>query len=144
MKKMFVFFALYLCFFFALTIACHAQEKELISPIISATIGRNPDAYGAILCVVTPPPYDAVEEAQWCTDFRNVHVYVHVHQKGAGLGTWASIRYHHGRYAFGPCETNFTDFITVYVQTQKEREQYLKSISEWTKLLYAPRDVPLE
>jgi hypothetical protein len=124
--------------------AAFSGERHLsAAPVLSATLGKSDNP--RLLCVTVLS--DAEKDSKvYCTDFRNVHVYA-----DAKDGTYADVNYHLALVspdpfgvANGLLPYAFTDFVTVHVQTEKEREQWVGSMARWEKSLYGPRPVPLD
>jgi hypothetical protein len=130
------------------------------APVIAASITKNIDgltptgeeseAYNASLCVtmfpiVATPLFNPVtgvlengDSKKWCVDFNKVHVYV-----GNPGGTYASVNYHHAKDDLGYSH-DFADFITIFVSTENQRQQYQDKINWWNHYLFDARDVPLQ
>src|SRR5271157_1293950 len=124
-----------------------SQHLVLFSPIISASLDKVPAQNLKVhqFCVSTLPNTEYASE-QFCTDFRNVHVYADGSR--IDVGTFARIDHHVSRWDYGYglgslMASDFTDFITVYVRTEKQREQYQDEMNRYYRRLYAPRDVAL-
>jgi len=78
------------------------------------------------------------DSKKWCVDFNKVHVYV-----GNPGGTYASVNYHHAKDDLGYSH-DFADFITIFVSTENQRQQYQDKINWWNHYLFDARDVPLQ
>jgi hypothetical protein len=118
--------------------------QQLFAPLGSASLGKPEPKQ---LCVITLPPTGANQAMSFCTDFRNVHVFAKAYDRGDG--TYAMINYHTAHADDGPMggsifTTTFTDFITVYVQTEAERVQWQTDLDSLQKSLYSPRPVKLD
>jgi hypothetical protein len=146
--------------FLLFTLGAAAQSKVYFAPVIAASITKNIDgltptgeeseAYNASLCVtmfpiVATPLFNPVTGAlengdskKWCVDFNKVHVYV-----GNPGGTYASVNYHHAKDDLGYSH-DFADFITIFVSTENQRQQYQDKINWWNHYLFDARDVPLQ
>ena len=146
--------------FLLFTLGAAAQSKVYFAPVIAASITKNIDgltptgeeseAYNASLgvtmfpIVATPlfnPVTGALENGdskKWCVDFNKVHVYV-----GNPGGTYASVNYHHAKDDLGYSH-DFADFITIFVSTENQRQQYQDKINWWNHYLFDARDVPLQ
>ena len=146
--------------FLLFTLGAAAQSKVYFAPVIAASITKNIDgltptgeeseAYNASLCVtmfpiVATPLFNPVTGAlengdskKWCVDFNKVHVYV-----GNLGGTYASVNYHHAKDDLGYSH-DFADFITIFVSTENQRQQYQDKINWWNHYLFDARDVPLQ
>ena len=146
--------------FLLFTLGAAAQSKVYFAPVIAASITKNIDgltptgeeseAYNASLCVtmfpiVATPLFNPVTGAlengdskKWCVDFNKVHVYV-----GNPGGTYASVNYHHAKDDLGYSH-DFADFITIFVSTENQRQQYQDKINWWNHYLFDVRDVPLQ
>ena len=146
--------------FLLFTLGAAAQSKVYFAPVIAASITKNIDgltptgeeseAYNASLCVtmfpiVATPLFNPVTRAlengdskKWCVDFNKVHVYV-----GNPGGTYASVNYHHAKDDLGYSH-DFADFITIFVSTENQRQQYQDKINWWNHYLFDARDVPLQ
>jgi len=121
-----------------------SPRVTLFTPLKESSMGFNTENR-RILCVDTlPNPLEQSEK--FCTDFQKVHVFV---SEKAQQGTYADINYHiatpdEGEVSKYAGHQRFTDFITVYVQTEKERKQYQSELDQQAVRLYAPRAVALE
>ena len=136
--------------FLLFTLGAAAQSKVYSAPVIAASITKNIEAYNASLCVtmfpiVATPLFNHVTEARengdskkWCVDFNKVHVYV-----GNPGGTYASVNYYHVKDDLGYSH-DFVDFITIFVSTENQRQQYQDKINWWNHYLFDARDVPLQ
>ena len=118
------------------------QEHHLFAALDSTMLGKDMDDL-RLFCVSTLR--NRTEDGKtFCTDFQNVHVYVDEKAQG---GTYADIDYHIGQKVYGNGMLGFPhpwgDFITIHVQTERERKQFLDSIAEWQRHLYAPRKAVL-
>src|SRR5271157_3203464 len=124
--------------------AIASPRVTLFTPLKESSMGFNTENR-RILCVDTlPNPLEQSEK--FCTDFQKVHVFV---SEKAQQGTYADINYHiatpdEGEVSKYAGHQRFTDFITVYVQTEKERKQYQSELDQQAVRLYAPRAVALE
>lgn len=119
-----------------------SHEHHLFTALDSTSLGKDADNL-RLFCVATLR--NRTEEGQnFCSDFEHVHVYV---DEKAQDGTYADIQYHiaQAQYANGAVgfPRPFGDFITIHVQTEKERKQFLNDISDWRDYLYAPRKAGL-
>jgi hypothetical protein len=118
-----------------------SPAQQFLSPISNAKIELSDKVPAtAIFCVSTLEPTGPFTSMNFCADFHNVHVY---NTGKKYLGTGALISYHDANSEYGIVQT-YTDFITVYVQTEAERLQYQKGLDAFTRQLYEPRRVPLE
>ena len=147
--------------FLLFTLGAAAQSKVYFAPVIAASITKNIDgltpageeseAYNASLCVTMFPIVGATplfnhitgalengDSKKWCVDFNKVHVYV-----GNPGGTYASVNYHHAKDDLGYSH-DFADFITIFVSTENQRQQYQDKINWWNHYLFDARDVPLQ
>jgi hypothetical protein len=137
--------------FLLFTLGAAAQSKVYSAPVIAASITKNREAYNASLCVTLFPIVGATplfnhvtgalengDAKEWCVDFNKVHVYV-----GNLGGTYASVNYHHAKDDLGYSH-DFADFITIFVSTENQRQQYQDKINWWNHYLFDARDVPLQ
>jgi len=147
--------------FLLFTLGAAAQSKVYFAPVIAASITKNIDgltpageeseAYNASLCVTMFPIVGAAplfnhvtgalengDSKKGCVDFNKVHVYV-----GNLGGTYASVNYHHAKDDLG-FDHDFVDFITIFVSTENQRQQYQDKINWWNHYLFDARDVPLQ
>jgi hypothetical protein len=120
-----------------------APEQHLFAALDSVSLGKDVDDPRQF-CVTTLRT-SKEDRQSYCTDFQNVHVYADEKAQG---GTYADIDYHIGRqfYSNGMIglPKPWGDFITVHVQTENERKQFMAGIYEWQVRLYAPRRVGLD
>lgn len=135
-------------------------KQQLFSPLAAANLDRHDPTQ---ICVSTLPSGRTEHtDGEWheaqafCTDFRNVHIFVSEAIGGERTslgsilgGTYASINFHyaHRNVGYGTADLfteRWTDFITVYVQTEKERQQWQTQIDYYQRRLYSPRPVKLE
>lgn len=120
--------------------ALTTTEHESFHALTSTNLGEVADA-PRLFCVTTLRTPSVAETKRFCTDFANVHVYTD--NTPGRIGTWATINWRRAQSDnYGLIET-FTDFITVYVHTDKERLEYLETMDKWSQYLYAPRKAPL-
>ena len=124
--------------FLLFTLGAAAQSKVYSAPVIAASITKDIEDYNASLCVTMFPIVKNGDSKKWCVDFNKVHVYV-----GNLGGTYASVNYHHAKDDFG-FEHNYVDFITIFVSTENQRQQYQDKINWWNHYLFDARDVPLQ
>ena len=134
MKKVLVSAFAFLLF----TLGAAAQSKVYFAPVIAASITKDIEDYNASLCVTLFPIAKNGDPKEWCVDFNKVHVYV-----GNLGGTYASVNYHHAKDDLG-FDHDFVDFITIFVSTENQRQQYQDKINWWNHYLFDVRDVPLQ
>jgi len=131
-----------------------AENHQLFTPIAEASLNK----VGAqLLCVTTLRTKNfwrddqtqtsgstLVEPQTFCTDFHNVHVFAD-EKAIAGGGTYADINWHWARgddnHMF---QTQWTDFVTIHLQTEAERIEWQSRIEEYHRTLTSPRDVKLQ
>ena len=118
------------------------QEHHLFAALDSMSLGKDVDDPRQF-CVTTLRNREG-DGKTYCTDLQNVAVYTDEKAQG---GTYADIQYHIGQKQYGDGTLGFPnpwgDFITVHVQTEKERKQFTADIAEWQVYLYAPRKASL-
>jgi hypothetical protein len=124
--------------FLLFTLGAAAQSKAHFAPVIAASITKDLNDYNASLCVTVFPLVENSNSKEWCVDFNKVHVYV-----GNRNGTYASVNYHHAKDDEGFYH-DFADFITIFVSTENQRQQYQDKINWWNQYLFEARDVPLQ
>lgn len=117
-----------------------STTEQLFAPLTYASLDKV-DA--KMFCVTTLADKTADGE-MYCTNLYNVHVFVSEKAQN-GNGTYADIVSRWATSAVQPARLErFTDFITVYVQTEAERKQYLDEIAYYESKHYAPRAVSLD
>jgi len=134
MKKVLVSAFAFLLF----TLGAAAQSKVYFAPVIAASITKDLNDYNASLCVTVFPLVENSNSKEWCVDFNKVHVYV-----GNPGGTYANVHYHYAKDDAGFYH-DFVDFITIFVSTENQRQQYQDKINWWNQYLFEARDVPLQ
>ncbi len=120
-------------------------ENQLYTPIAEASLDMSPPLQLCVTTLRTPTGSSLTEPQTFCTDFHNVHVYAD-EKAIAGNGTYADVNWHWARGGNSPFTftTQWTDFITVHVQTEAERLQWQTQMDNLHHRLTAPRAVTLD